>query len=282
MASELLAIIASLGAAVAWGSADFGGGLASRRMDSLRVVFLAQIIGMVALLGFALAAGHPFPPWSVAIASGLAGLAGGIGLLLLYQALAIGPMGVVAPLTAAVSGILPVLVGIALEGWPAPVQLVGFVVALVAVWIIASPGGSSARPDPKALALSVLSGIGFAIFLTVIARLNSYGAFWPLVAARAASIALLALMVVVTGKKAESGGAIPWVLIAMAGLGDTAGNVLFVASTQLGRLDVAAVISSLYPAATVLLARFFLDERLSARQIVGVVLALIAIALIAL
>jgi drug/metabolite transporter (DMT)-like permease len=280
MTTELLAIAASLAAAVAWGSGDFGGGLASRRLDSLRVVVLAQIIGTAALVALALFSGDPLPPWPAAALAAVAGLGGGLGLLMLYQALAIGPMGVVAPLTAAVAGVLPVIVGILLEGWPGVWQVGGFLLALGAVWIIAGSGSRSAI-QPRALALALTSGVGFAVFLTVMARLSPYGVYWPLVIGRAASITLL-LAILAWRRTPRAGGPLPWGLIAVAGLGDTAGNLLFVIATTLGRLDVAAVISSLYPAATVLLARAFLDERLTPRQLVGVVLALLAIVLIAL
>lgn len=280
MSSELLSVLVALGAAVAWGTGDFAGGLASRRVDSLRVVVWAQIIGTAVLLAVALLRGDPLPPWPIAGLAAVAGLAGGVGLVMLYQALAIGPMGVVAPLTAAVAGLLPVFAGIFFEGWPAAIQLAGFALALAAVWIIAG-GGDGGRLQPRALVLALVSGVGFAVFLTVMARLNSYGAYWPLVFGRAASIVLLAGLALVSSAPRPA-GRLPWGLIALAGLGDTAGNVLFVVATQLGRLDVAAVISSLYPAATVLLAQAFLDERLTPRQVVGVVLALVAIVLIAL
>jgi drug/metabolite transporter (DMT)-like permease len=280
MTTELLAIAASLAAAVAGGSGDFGGGLASRRLDSLRVVVLAQIIGTAGLVAFALFSGDPLPPSPAAALAAVAGLGGGLGLLMLYQALAIGPMGVVAPLTAAVSGMLPVVVGILLEGWPGAWQMGGFLLALGAVWIIAGPSSRNAI-QLRALALALASGVGFAVFLTVMARLAPYGVYWPLVIARAASIMLL-VSILLARRGPRASGPLPWGLIAVAGLGDTAGNVLFVIATTLGRLDAAAVISSLYPAATVLLARAFLDERLTPRQLVGVVLALLAIVLIAL
>jgi drug/metabolite transporter (DMT)-like permease len=159
-------------------------------------------------------------------------------------------------------------------------QVGGFVLALGAVWIIAGSGSRSAI-QPRALALALTSGVGFAVFLTVMARLAPYGVYWPLVIGRAASITLL-LAILVWRRTPQPGGPLPWGLIAVAGLGDTAGNLLFVIASTLGRLDVAAVISSLYPAATVLLARAFLDERLTPRQLVGVLLALLAIVLIAL
>ncbi len=280
MTTQLLAVLASLAAAVAWGSGDFGGGLAARRLDSLRVVILAQIIGTAGLLGFTLLSGDPLPDDRTIAWAAVAGLGGGFGLVALYQALAIGPMGVVAPLTAVVSGVVPVVLGIALEGWPSPWQIGGFLLAIVAVWLVSSPGRHQEPVSSRALLLSVLSGLGFTVFLTILAQLGDEGARWPLVFARFASIAFLAVLLVVrsTPRTAEP---IPWLLIVLAGVGDTAGNVLFVVATQLGRLDIAAVISSLYPAATVLLARAFLNERLAQRQIVGVVLTLIAFVLIA-
>jgi drug/metabolite transporter (DMT)-like permease len=227
------------------------------------------------------------------LTSAVAGLAGGVGLLLLYLSLARGAMGVAAPLTAVAAGGIPLLVGLLTEGLPGPAQMAGFLLALAAIWVIARGDGGRFRPVDVGLPL--LAGVGFGTFLAIMGRLpDEIGFAWPLVAGRVASMALMGSVLLLSRGAGGQGGSgereqasrgawsFPWGLAALAGLGDTAGNAFFVLSAQLGRLDVAAVLSALYPAATVLLARLVLDERLTKWQGVGVGLALGAVVLIAL
>lgn len=298
MVTGIMAILSGLVAAVAWGTGDFAGGLASRRAAVLRVVLVSQLVGVLVLIALGIGLGHPAPRpvdlrWGL-----LAGLAGGLGLLLLYLSLARGKMGVAAPLTAVASGGIPLLVGFLTEGLPSLTQLGGFALALVAIWIISRPDDTGDFRPRDAL-LPLLAGVGFGAFMALIGQVSDGAGFiWPLVATRAASMATLLGVWAVAERRGRrsmgtTGGvgalllatpaatAFPWLLAALAGLGDTAGNAFFALSAQTGRLDVAAVLSALYPAATVVLARLVLDERLTARQGVGVVLALAAVALIA-
>lgn len=305
---QLLAILSGLAAALSWGAGDFSGGVASRRVAPVRVVLASQFIGTLALIVMGAYWGQTRPPDSALLSGAVAGLAGGIGLLLLYLSLARGKMGVAAPLTAVASGGIPLFVGLATEGLPRAAQLAGFVLALAAIWIISRPDGA-ARIRPGDVALPLLAGVGFGVFLAIIGRIETETGFvWPLVAARVASMTLMGGLLVAglwrNGRKTGdhrpattneiSDGSVdqqpdtdrtvpfPWSLVAIAGLGDTAGNAFFVYSSQVGRLDAAAVLGALYPAATVLLARVVLGERLSARQNLGVGLALAAVVLIAL
>lgn len=281
----LWAILSGLASAVCWGAGDFAGGLAGRRVAATQVVLASQFVGTLALAGLGLSLRQPWPPAGVLLIGAVAGLAGGVGLLLLYLSLARGAMGVAAPLTAVAAGGIPLLVGLLTEGLPGPAQLAGFLLALAAVWTIAR--GDGARFRPGEIALPLLAGVGFGIFLAMMGRLpDSVGFAWPLVAGRVASMGLMGSMLLLsrrtTGQGSGEESAFPWGLAALAGLGDTAGNAFFILSSQLGRLDVAAVLSALYPAATVLLARLLLGERLTRRQGFGVVLALGAVVLIAL
>jgi len=281
----LWSILSGLAAAVFWGTGDFAGGLAGRRAEAVRVVLDSQLVGMLALVLLGLALRQPWPPPSALLTGAVAGLAGSLGLLLLYLSLARGAMGVAAPLTAVAAGGIPLLVGMLTEGLPGPPQLAGFLLALVAIWVIA--GGDGGRMRLGDLGLPLMAGVGFGAFLAIMGRLpDEIGFTWPLVVGRLASVGLMGGVLLLRrgeGEKGRKGDAgFPWGLAALAGLGDTAGNAFFVLSSQLGRLDVAAVLSALYPAATVLLARLVLDERLTRQQRVGVGLALGAVALIAL
>ena len=291
---ELLAIASGLAAALSWGAGDFAGGLASRRAAAVRVLLASQALGMAALIVLGLARGEAPPPPRDLLLGALAGLSGGTGLLLLYLSLARGKMGVAAPLTAVAAGGIPLAVGAVTQGLPGPAQMLGFALALVAIWTISRPDqGGVFRPGD--LALPLLAGVGLGGFLTIIGLVSAEAAFlWPLVAARVANVALFSGLVAVASLRARravwvggpapalpAAGAIPWGLAAVAGVGDIAGNLFFALSSQTGRLDVAAVLGSLYPAVTVLLARLVLDERLSRRQGIGVGLALAAVALIA-
>ncbi len=278
------AILAGLASALLWGAGDFVGGLASRQTAAVRVVLASQFVGTLALVGLGLALRQPWPPWVVLLTGAVAGLAGGVGLLLLYLSLARGIMGIAAPLTAVAAGGIPLLVGLLREGWPRPTQLIGFLLALAAIWII-SQAGDGGRLRLGDVALPLMAGVGFGVFLAIIGQLDqTIGFAWPLVAGRVASMGLMSGAILLGKGRVASGGdsarAFPRLLAALAGLGDTGGNAFFVLSAQLGRLDVAAVLSALYPAATVALARVALGERMTPRQNVAVGLALGAVVLI--
>jgi drug/metabolite transporter (DMT)-like permease len=278
---ELLAIFTGLGAAVAWGAGDFAGGLASRRAAAVRVLVMSQVLGSLLIVGLILIRAEPLSPRSDLLRGALAGLGGGLGLLLLYYSLATGKMGVAAPLTAVAAAGIPLVVGMTVDGAPPPVMLAGFVLALAAIWIISHPD-AGAPLRPRDIFLPLLAGVGFGVYLTLIGRIESPGAlFWPLLAARAASVASLAVILLAWRDKGGGTAAFPWLLAFLAGTGDTLGTTSFAVAAQICRLDVAAVLGSLYPAATVLLARLVLAERLTLRQNAGVVLALAAVVMIA-
>jgi drug/metabolite transporter (DMT)-like permease len=228
----------------------------------------------------AIISNEPFPPAQDLIWGGLAGLAGLIGVAALYRALAFGRMSLAAPTAAVLSAVLPALVGILLYGLPAPLQLVGFAFALASLWF-ASYDRNILR-ETSGLGLALLAGLGFAGFFILIDRIDSDAVFWPLAAARFASTAAMVIVILVSRRNGLSQGTQLWPFVVLAGLLDAGGNVFFALATQAGRLDIAAVVSSLYPAVTVLLARIVLKEQVSRVQALGVVTALIAISLIAL
>lgn len=277
--SPLLGIGFGLTAASSWGAGDFCGGLASKRTHVYGVVILSQLVGLGLLIVLALLLAEPVPAHTDILWAGLAGLAGTVGLVALYHGLATGPMGVVAPVAAVTSVILPLIFGAFLEGIPAWSQLLGFGLALCAVWLITRPGDGS-RFQARALALPLLAGLGFGVFFILIDHVSASAVLWPLAAARAASVLVLLVVVLLTRQRAKPAASqIP--LILMSGLFDTGGNALYALAARAGRLDIAAVLSSLYPAVTVVLARLILKEQLSRQQGLGLALAMVAVLLIA-
>ena len=267
----------SLGAAVVWGGGDFAGGVAAKRANVFQVVAVAHACGFGLMLLLAWLFREAIPPRVDLLWGAAAGIVGAFGISALYTALAVGRMGVVAPVASVVTGILPVLVGMRTEGAPGRLQLTGFVLALVSIWMVARADGEI--DTHRGLGLAVLAGVGFGLFLVAGKQAGQHAVFWPMVAARSASTLVMLLLVVFvrTDGNALRAALTPTLL---SGLGDSAGNALFVAATRHGRLDVAAVLSSLYPASTVILARLLLKERVSPLQKAGIAGALLSVALI--
>lgn len=279
LSSGVLAIAFGLASAASWGSGDFSGGLASRRSSVYSVVIISQLIGAVFLVTLAFSLGESVPSTNNLILGGIAGVSGAIGLVALYMGLASGRMGVVAPVTAVVAATIPVLFSFLTEGLPATSQLVGFGMGLIAVWLLSS-GGDGGAIQARELGLALTAGLGFGLFFILIDRVSQSAVFWPLVAARIASVSFLIVLTILRrGWKQPARNQLS--LIALAGIFDTGGNTFFVLATRMGRLDIAALLSSLYPAATVLLAWLILKERLMPQQWLGVATALAALVFIA-
>lgn len=270
-------VVSSLLSAVSWGTGDFMGGLLSRRVGPLGVTIAMEWLGALLLAAIALIVDEAMPAAAPLLWAAAAGVAGAVGLLLLYIGLASGSMGIVAPLTGVVGAIIPILVAAFTLGAPSTLQVGGFGMALASVWLLASSGGSGFHW--RMLVLPLLAGTGFGLYYVLMARVGSAGFFWPLATARTAAGLLL----------------IPWALLrrqplspprallpmtALVAFFDTGGNLFYLLAAQSGRLDTAAVLSSLYPAVTVLLAWLVLKERLSPPQWAGVAAALVAIPLI--
>lgn len=275
------AIVFGLASAVSWGAGDFSGGVASRRTNVYVVIVVSQIFGVMILAAMALLQREPLPPANALLFGAAAGLAGAVGLVALYRGLATGRMGVVAPLTAVVAAGVPVVVSALLEGAPGTLQLLGFACALSGVWLI-SRDGRGKQLTLRALSLPLFAGLGFSLFFILIDRVSERAIFWPLVAARLASISFLSLRIALAsaagGLKRPARQHLP--LIALTGLLETGGNVFFALASAAGRLDVTSILASLYPAATVFLAWAVLKERLARRQWAGVGAVLAAIVLI--
>lgn len=279
MSSELLGALFGLASSACWGAGDFSGGVAAKRSPAYNVSLAVQFVGLLLSGGMALVLGEPIPPFTDLVWGGVAGVAGALGGVALYRGLATGRMGVVAPVSAVVTAAVPLVLGLFLEGLPGEPQLLGFGLAFVAVWLVSRTGDGNGI-EPRELLLPLAAGLGFGLFLTAMERGGETTVLWPLTAARLASSCVLFLVVILTRSLAKlSMGQIP--LMVLAGIFDTGGMAFYTLAAQVGRLDTAAVLSSLYPAATVLLARFILVERLTRRQWLGVLVALAAVALIA-
>jgi len=267
----------SLVSAASWGGGDFAGGVAAKQASVFRVVAVAHACGLAAMLALAVLTGEAIPPHADLWWGTVAGITGAFGIAALYKALAIGRMGVVAPVAAVITGVLPVLVGMRTEGLPDRIQLFGFALALVSVWLVARP--SETIDTHRGLGLAVLAGVMFGLFLVAGKQAGHHGVFWPMVAARVASTTLMCVIVSLSPPDPRPLRNVLWAMV-LSGLLDSAGNALFIAATRYGRLDVTAVLSSLYPASTVILARVLLKERISKSQGAGIVGALASVALI--
>lgn len=265
--------------ALIWGAGDFFGGLATRRARPFSVVLVAEVAGALLLALTALILAQALPPLPDLGWSAGAGLAGAVGLLALYSALAGGHMGIVAPISAVVAAIVPIVAGALIEGLPSPLQMAGFVVALGAVWLLSSGGERAA--SGREVRLALLAGLGFGFYFVFIDRTGTVGGLWNLAFARtAAALLLLPLMLLMRHPLLPPRDVLPINLL--NGCLDAGGNLFFLLAAQAGRLDVASVLSSLYPGATVVLAWLVLGERLNRPQAAGVVAALAAIVLIVL
>jgi drug/metabolite transporter (DMT)-like permease len=270
------AVIFGLASALSWGGGDFSGGLAARRANVFTVLIFSQIAGLVLVLAFAWS--ETFPPprdlaWGFA-----AGLSGAVGLAAMYRAMAVGRIGIVSPITAVLSAAFPVLFAALTEGLPGSAPMLGFALGAAGLWLVSNPQDVTA--SPAGLELAILGGLGFGGFYVLIGQVQTDTVFWILAAARAASISLMSGLAWASGRmQRPTGRLLP--LLVLAGLLDVGGNAFFVLAVQAGRLDVSSVLSSLYPAITVLLARTILKEHVTRAQAVGILAALVAVPLIA-
>jgi len=276
----LLSILFGFTSALIWGAADFCGGLASRKIKAYQVVLCGEVVGLTLLLGAAIIFGGPPLSWSAWLKCTIAGSTGVLGLLLFFQAMAKGQMSVAAPVSALTSAILPVIAGSLLEGFPGGLTFIGFALALAAIWFISQPDGGpkSLRLRLADLSLPLIAGMSFGVYLILLHSGSQNGLFWPLVSSRLAGVVTMVIYTLVTRQPFLPPKPI-WPLLILNGALDVSGNGLYLLAGHAGRMDVAAVLVSLYPASTVLLAGLFLHERLNRLQLVGILTALAAIVL---
>jgi len=266
---------------MSWGAGDFAGGLASRKLGAYRAVLYADFFGLV-LIGIALGLyREPIPSMRVLIYAMIGGALGSVGLLLLYYSLTQGKMSIAAPVSALSAGLLPVIVGTITEGLPQWMQLLGFGLALLAIWLISSrQEGGFHLEHLSDLRLPMLAGIGFGSYFVFIhyATQGTDTVFWPMVASRLAGTVLL-MVVVLVRREPLIVPRSAWMVVFLNATLDVGGNFFYILASQLGRLDVSAVLSSLYPGSTVLLVWILLKEHISLQQWIGIAIALAAIVL---
>lgn len=279
----MISILYGLASALSWGAGDFAGGLASRKLgSSYRAVLYGDFFGLLALFAAAYIYRENFPTLAAMLIAALAGMLGSTGLLFLYYSMIKGQMSIAAPVSALLAAALPVVVGSLTQGLPNVYQVTGFGFALAAVWMI-----SQSELDQRFhidrlsdLKLPLLAGLGFGGYFVLMHSATSLtqSTFWPMIASRAAGTLLL-LGLVLARREPLAVPREAWRIVLTNAILDVGGNFFYILALRTGRLDISAVLSSLYPGATVLLAWIILKEHTSRVQWIGILAALVAIAL---
>ena len=280
MPTDLAAAVAGLLAATFWGAGDFGGGFAAKRLPVFLALFGVQLTGFVGALALAVVAGEPLPTPVDAGWAAAAAVFGAVGLAGLYRALADGQMGTVAPITGVLAAAIPVLVGLTMAGLPGPLRLAGFVLAIVAIVLVSvADDGTTGRGG---ILLAVGAGVAFGLYSTCFGQVAT-GVFGPLGVARATGSAVVLAIVLATRvplRPSLAGRPRLVGLVILVGVLDLAGNAMFLVAAQTGGLALGAVLGSLYPVATVVLATVVLREPIGRIHAAGVAAAALAAALI--
>jgi drug/metabolite transporter (DMT)-like permease len=274
--------------AASWGGSDFIGGLGARRAPVFLIVVSGHFVTLLALLAISLGGRFPLPGRHDLLFSAAGGFEGALALAMFYRALAMGAMGLTAALTGLLTAMIPVLFSLLEDGPPSSAGALGLAMGLAAVWLItyapgahAATGNAHCRPPrtpPRALLLGTLAGLGFGAQLVLFKFAAGGGILWVMTSARAAGVTAMLLVILFSPPARPWQGF--WLYGTLAGAFDTAGNLLYIEATRFGRLDLAAVICSLYPAGTILLAALVFRERPTGRQFVGMALALTAVVLL--
>jgi drug/metabolite transporter (DMT)-like permease len=265
--------------AATWGGSDFAGGWGARRASSLLIMASGQIVSLAALLAVCLGLRLVLPGTSYLVYAAIGGFEGAIALAVFYRALAMGAMGLTAALTGLMTALIPVVYELFHSGLPNGITIVGLAVGLAAIWLIShSPAKDTGESSRRALLFGAGAGVGFGVQLILFKTAAAGGVLWALTSGRVAGVAAILLVVAVAPPKGPWRGF--WVAGIVSGALDTVGNLFYMMASQMGRLDAAAVICSMYPAGTILLAGIILRERPTKRQVAGMGLALAAVALL--
>lgn len=272
----MLAIALALGASVLWGVGDFLGGVTSRRLATLTVLAISQVAGLAGIFLVAVVAGGNFLSTTGLGAAAGAGVAGAVGLAALYRGMAIGAIGVVAPISAS-AAVIPVTVGIARGERPSALQLVGVGLALAGVVLVSQEWGTTGKLA-AGVPLALLAAAGFGSYFLFIDRASADDAFWAVVAARVSSSAFALTIASFRGALRVDAGQVPTLVV--IGLFDVGANAFLALALNEGFVSLVSVLASLYPVVTIALAVAVLRERLGRGQVVGGVAALAGVALI--
>jgi len=279
LSSSFLVVILGVASAAAWGTADFSGGIASRRAPLLGVLFFGQMAGMAAAAALWAIRGEAVPTgadlaWSIA-----AGVAGWFALGCLYRGFQVGRMGVVAPVSGALGAAIPVVVGMLIQGVPPPIAIAGIVLAVVSIVLVSFVADDRSR-GPSGLPWALGAAVGMGTYNVLVNQISDGHVAGPLT--------ILRLVQVVLGAVAIAAARRPWRIppparriVVTAGVLDMAGNVFFIGALQVGALAIASVLAALYPVVTLLLAIAILRERITGAHAFGVIAAVVAIGLIA-
>ncbi|MDR3726183.1 MAG: DMT family transporter [Terracidiphilus sp.] len=265
--------------AASWGGADFVGGMGSRRAPALLVVVSGDSVSLLVLLVICWMMRLALPAPHDLLCAALAGAVGALALTVFYRALSMGAMGLTAALTGLLTALIPVLYSIAQDGLPSMLTVIGLATGCAAIWLITrTPSSEGAGTPPKALLMGAVAGLGFGMQLILFKMASGGGVLWAMTTSRAAAVAALLVFLVAMPPKGPWRGF--WLTGIAAATLDTLGTLLYMRTALLGRLVVAAVICSLYPAGTILLAALVLREWPTLRQMAGMALALGAVVLL--
>lgn len=287
------AVLFGCGAALFWGGGDFFGGMGVRAgggtmRASLKLILLSHTVSLLLVFGLAMAMHIAYPTHHELVWGMSCGIAAALGLMCFYVALAEGSMGPSAAISGLLAAAIPTAAGMLTQGAPTVIQAAGFLAAAAAIWLIAA-GEHLELVSRRTLVLSFLSGISFGIYFIGLKMTNGAGPLWAMTLARCGSVgttAIILIVLVLIGRKdgvSEPKFGTKAIQFALGTvLLDTTGNMMFVVATRMGRLDVASVLASLYPASTIVLAAWFLHERPTPRQRWGMAVAVAAVVMITL
>ncbi|MBA4420807.1 MAG: hypothetical protein C0391_06640 [Anaerolinea sp.] len=278
ISSNILGILLSLFSAASWGSGNFLGGFTTRKFNRYAVLVISSFAGIAIILICLILWPEPFPGFPEALWAILAGTCGVVGLGTLYKALSLGHSALVAPTAAVIGAAIPVLYGILLQGMPDGKIFAGFLLAFAGIWLVSRIPGESKQVSSRSLGLAIISGIGFGGFFIIITMSVPELIFSPLILSRFSFCIVSYLLLILMRGNLQ--GAFTSPIIWFTGFFDAGGTTFYMLAKQLTRVDVAVVLSSLYPAITILLSRIFLKEHVSTSQWLGVGLILLAVALI--
>jgi drug/metabolite transporter (DMT)-like permease len=274
----MLAIGLALGASIAWGLGDFVGGLKSRTLHVLTVLVLSQVVGLTAALVWLGASGEGFPGWTATAWAAAAGAFGCLGIGTLYRGMAIGAMGIVAPVSA-VSAVIPFTVGIGSGERPSALQVAGILLALAGVGVASREPAERGGGQAAGIGLALLAAVGFGFYFVFADRAADESVPYAVATARGVSLLLALVAALVVGASLRPGrSSLPALVV--VGLCDVGANMLFSLATTRGFLSIVSVLSALYPVATVALAALILHERVARSQRLGVAGALLGAAMI--
>ena len=282
-----MSLLFSALSALAYGSADFLGGVGTRRNPAYAVLLWSQLVGLFVALLFALLFGRSIGTspqsdlWSSRdlLWGAAAGLAGAAGITFLYHALAHTVASVASPVAAVIGAAIPVIAGVLLGERPSQIVWVGVALAFPAILLL-SADRSHAKKIGSAVRFGLLAGCGFGLFFLCISRTGEASGLWPLVSARIASVSVVSSIAMLSKRPIGLVRGAVRLSVVGAGIIDMIANLFFLLASRSGLLVIATIVTALYPAPTVILARFFFNERLSGLRIAGLLLAVAGVALI--